>query len=337
VGVGGAFGGTGGGAVGGTTGASGGSVGAVGGSTMYTAKDAVITGSVTQCTGTQPVTLPQDVSVPSCQVPGCVHAACITGDQVHQYAPNIQQATLNLEAYCPNAPNAYCTPGDYIATGGQFLFKKCTSLLNLEGRCVSTCIPQIYNQQTYLPKADCADGELCAPCFDPRFPAGQDTTDACKQACDPGPAAGSPTTKFDSCGNGLGQCVPSTLVPKEFQYVVPKDTCTQDGYVCAPVEKVKDIHTNFVQCTPSNATTASAAPGPNGEKGGCVPKYLIDDYNVPGVTAIPTGFVNQDSCQAGYLCAPCNNPLAPANAPDKAFTGACPDPNLPPALKAAGG
>jgi hypothetical protein len=68
-----------------------------------------------------------------------------------------------------------------------------------------------------------------------------------------------------------------------------------------------------------------------------VPKYLIDDYNVPGVPAIPSGFVVQDTCAAGQLCAPCNNPLAPADAPDKAFTGACTDPKLAPPTVAAGG
>jgi len=303
---------------------------------MYTAKDAVIVGSVTQCQGTTPVTLPQDVSVPACSLPTCQHAACITGAQVQQYAPSITQDTLNLMAYCPGT-QSYCTPGDYIATGGHFLFKKCTSLLGLEGRCVSTCIPQIYNQANYLPQADCAPSELCAPCFDPRLPAGQDETDACKQSCDPGPDPSAPKTKFESCGGGAGMCVPGNLVPSEYQYVVPKDTCTQDGYVCAPTEKAKDIHYNFPSCTPSNATTASGAPGPNGEKGGCVPKYLITDYNVPGVPAIPDGFVVQDSCAAGELCAPCNNPLAPTDAPDKAFTGACPDPKLTPPTVAAGG
>lgn len=325
---------------GGTGGAGTGSGGATPGSgggsgQMYTSKDAVITGSVTQCQGTTPVTLPTDVSVPACTLPTCVHAACITPAQIQQYAPGIPAATLGLQAKCPGS-DAYCTPGDYIATGGQFLFKKCTSLEGMEGRCVSTCIPQIYNQANYLPKADCSDGELCAPCFDPRLPAGQDETDACKQSCDPGPDPSAPKVKFDTCGNGGGMCVPANLVPSQYQYVVPKDTC-KDGYVCAPTEKAKDIHFDFPQCTPSNPTTASAAAGPNGQKGGCVPKYLIDDYNVPGVPAIPDGFVLQDTCGDGQLCAPCNNPLAPPNDTAKSFTGACHDDQLPAPTVAAGG
>jgi hypothetical protein len=317
-------------------GGSGGASGAAGANpTMYTAKDAVITGSVTQCVGTNPVTLPQDVSVPACGLPTCQHAACITLAQVQQYAPSISQATLNLQAKCPGS-DAYCTPGDYIATGGQFQFKKCTSLQGLEGRCISTCIPQVYNQANYLPQADCAPSELCAPCFDPRLPAGQDETPACKQSCDPGPDPNAPKPKFTACGNGAGLCVPQSLVPAVFQYVVPKDTCTEAGFVCAPLEKAKDIHYNFPACEPQNATVASAQPGPNGQKGGCVPKYLIDDYAVPGVPAIPAGFVNQDACAPGFLCAPCNNPLAPPNEPAKAFTGACADPNQTPPTVAAG-
>ena len=69
-------------------------------------------------------------------------------------------------------------------------------------------------------------------------------------------------------------------------------------------------------------------------------QVLRFDANVaslPGVPAIPSGFVNQDSCAAGSLCAPCNNPLAPPNAPEKAFTGACVDPNQAPPTVAAGG
>ena len=74
-----------GGATSSTGGAGPGAGGAAAG--MYTAKDAVIVGTVTQCTGTTPVTLPQDISVPGCTLPTCKHAACISAAQVQQYAP----------------------------------------------------------------------------------------------------------------------------------------------------------------------------------------------------------------------------------------------------------
>src|SRR5690606_18522312 len=120
---------------------------------------------------------------------------------------------------------------------------------------------------------------------------------------------------FAECGEGAGQCVPSELIPAELAAAVPVADCTQPGYVCAPKIKVADINAPFTPCEPSSEVLQSLdpPPGPNGQKGACVPKYLVD------AIAPPEGTVLQDTCMAGELCAPCSNPLD-NNAP----TGACP-------------
>lgn len=159
-----------------------------------------------------------------------------------------------------------------------------------------------------LPVDVCADTERCAPCINPND--GTDTH-ACNVGCDTGPAPGTTPILFDQCANGRGRCVPSSIIPPALVPNVPPDTCTKPGYLCAPLDKTQDIKHNFQECTPCNGfVQVLAAPGPGGQKGGCVPPYLAN--LIEGV------FLAQDNCPAGDLCAPCNNPLT-LNQP----TGAC--------------
>jgi hypothetical protein len=264
---------------------------------LTSTSDIKIVGSVTQCPGTSP-------QLPAGQIPACTSQTCQAAHCVP--AAEIPPGTdTSLLGKCPDG--SFCTPDDYIATYGQFLTKTCASVDGAEGRCISTCIPRVAEQLERLPQQNCAPSERCAPCYDPIDGA---DTGACSQGCDAGPTQ--PKYQFTVCGNGRGLCVPKELVPAELQAAVPVDTCTQPDHVCAPTEKVKDLNYNFPACTPSNPVTAAAQPGPNGQKGGCVPAYLVTD-------PVQITFLLQDSCQAGELCAPCTNPLA-NNAP----TGACP-------------
>lgn len=298
------------------TGAGGGTgTGGSGNTGTLGVSDVKIYGTVTQCAGTTPAALPQNIRVPACDRPECQDAACIDPSLVTQVAPQVPQSTLAFLGKC-GTTNAYCMPIDYIATTGNFQHKTCTSLNGLEGRCISTCIPKVYKDMAYLPQADCAPIERCAPCYDPRYPVGQDDTGACSQGpCEPGPSPTGPRTKYDSCGAGAGMCVPKTLIPAAYQAVLPKDTCTQTDYLCAPIMKAQDLSYAFPKCVPSNAVFSTTPPAPNGDKGACVPHYLVDDFQPPP----PSGVIVQDTCAAGELCAPCNNPLT-NNTP----TGACP-------------
>lgn len=292
---------------GGSNGAtSGGGNGTAGMGGPLTAADAVVTGSVMQCAGTMPKQLP-DTQVNECLRDGCSQAACVPGDLIQQFVPT---ADLTLLATCD--ASTYCLPIDFIATTGDFQAKPCTSLVGAEGRCLSTCIPQVAERMDQLPVADCAMNERCAPCYDPIT---GDDTKACEQGCDMGPTQ--PAVTFASCGNGLGLCVPGELVPPDLQSSVPVADCTQEGFVCAPTTHVNDINAQFDTCTPTSDLLMAAPPldGPNGEKGGCVPAYLVENFMPPP----PDGAVLQDDCPDGFLCAPCTNPLA-----NQEPTGACP-------------
>jgi len=285
----GAAGGTGGTGVTGGTSSTGGSGG------LINASDIEIVGSVTQCPGTTPQ-LPAG-QIPSCTSQTCLAAHCVPANQVPAGTDTSLLATCS---------GGFCTPDDYIATYGKFLTKVCQSVDGAEGRCISTCIPQVEDRLTQLPQRDCAPSERCAPCFDPID--GRDTR-ACNQGCDAGPTQ--PPYTFTSCGSGEGLCVPKELVPTELQAAVPPDTCTQTDHVCAPIEKVKDLNYNFPVCVPTSAAALLAQPGPNGQTGGCVPIYLVP--------ADKRSLILQDTCQTGELCAPCTDPLA-----NMAPTGACP-------------
>jgi hypothetical protein len=264
---------------GGGSSGSGGPVGGAGGTGntggTTSTSDIKITGSATQCPGTTPM-LPQG-QIASCASMTCQAAHCVPADQVPKGTDTTQLGK------CPDG--TLCTPDDFIATFGQFLVKSCTSIDGAEGRCISTCIPRVAEQMTRLPQTGCAPSERCAPCYDPIDGA---DTHACSQGCDTGPKQ--PKYQFAQCGGGRGLCVPKSLVPPELQAAVPVDTCTQPDHVCAPTEKVKDINFNFPACAPSNPLAAAAMPGPNGQKGGCVPAYLVTDATKKALLA-------QDTCQ----------------------------------------
>jgi hypothetical protein len=277
--------------------ATGGTAVTVGGQSNVS--DIKVVGTATQCTGTTPNIPPGQLA--ACVIENCSAAHCVPEANL---APGTDKTMLPK---CPD--QSFCTPDDFIATDGKFLLKKCVSLEAGEGRCLSTCIPSVAAQIDTLPKDTCADSERCAPCWNPID--GADTK-ACSQGCDTGPPAAK--VVFTPCGAGKGICVPKAIVPAEFGSNVPPADCTKTDYVCAPIEKAKDFNYNFPVCTPTSLGGLLGMPAPNGQKGGCVPAYII-----------PTdqqSLLLQDGCPEGDICAPCTNPLSmpTANAP----TGACP-------------
>jgi hypothetical protein len=291
-------------AMGGTTG-TGGTTVSVGG--QSSASDIKIVGSTTLCMGAMPMIPMTQVS--SCSSMTCTGAHCLPMDQIPMGTDITQLAK------CPDM-TSYCTPDDYIATQGKFLVKTCTSLEGAEGRCISTCIPQVAKQIDQLPKDVCMDSERCAPCYNP---IDGTNTHACDQGCDmiknttPVTFAKCGIYAMDSSKTPKGLCVPKSLVPMNLQGI-PQDTCASD-HLCAPIEKVKDLSYNFPTCMPGGAAALlGLMKNMAGQVGGCVPPYLAGS-NASLLTA--------DVCTGGDLCAPCTNPLStPANQP----TGACPWP-----------
>jgi hypothetical protein len=201
------------------------------------------------------------------------------------------------------AEGRLCTPAELA--DATFSPVTCTSVAGAEGRCLSTCVELVSKNSTLLPQDVCADGELCAPCTDPRS---SELTGACSIN---GDAPTEDPIIFDAkCCADTGLCVPSNAVPDKYSSLLPVDSCASEGsdWVCAPVVKLNDIDAPLPSCTPS-------IPGPDDPGGACVPQ-CIADKQIQDNLLTALGLAQQD-CDAGWICAPCQNPL------DGTRTGAC--------------
>jgi hypothetical protein len=189
----------------------------------------------------------------------------------------------------------YCAPDDFIAAGGNFVPPTCRSILGAEGRCLSTCIPQVAGEPL-LPQSTCAGNEKCAPCYDPRDGS---KTAACSLSCDPGPAE--PPKQFAFCCGGAARCVPASVVPTNEQSHLNTDTCTS-GTLCVPSEL---LDPNF---KPPRCTAFSLVLGGN-YSGVCVSDCV--KFGVQGA------FLHPGTCASNEKCTPCVNPLngQPTGAP----------------------
>jgi hypothetical protein len=204
--------------------------------------------------------------------------------------PTADQAQLGPET-CTGT-DILCAPDKL--TDSAYKPPACTSLANLEGRCLPDCLPAVAAQKDRLPKATCTTGELCAPCYDPVT--GKDTG-ACTRG---GDKPVNPPKTFDPCCGPLGHCVPSSILTTAQQSLLGKDTCTATGDLCAP-----DVFAG----SGLKATTCRAL-GTLSAEGRCIPACL------PSIQA-QASRLDQATCDAGYLCAPCFDPTTGVT------TGAC--------------
>jgi hypothetical protein len=188
----------------------------------------------------------------------------------------------------------------------------CTSIADAEGRCLSTCVKLVADQADLLPQSTCPQGELCAPCTDPRT---GELTGACAIN---GDAPTKPPVIFDSeCCAGTGLCVPQTAVPDKYRSLLPPEDCPTleaAGWVCAPKVKLADLNAQFAPCQVLILGIPVPATDPN-HIGACIPQ-CIADAQIASNPLTALGLAQSD-CQAGYVCAPCVNPL------DGLRTGAC--------------
>jgi hypothetical protein len=79
----------------------------------------------------------------------------------------VPASVSSLLADCDGG-QGFCTPDSLVASAGETPPAGCRSIGGAEGRCLSTCIPQIASQASLLPVDSCDMGEVCAPCFEPR-------------------------------------------------------------------------------------------------------------------------------------------------------------------------
>jgi hypothetical protein len=186
-----------------------------------------------------------------------------------------------------------------------------------EGRCLPRCFTLGNAAAASLNQGDCSqdlatqigipfDEVVCAPCYNPLDAT---STGACSQfgdaPTDAVPAAFAECGIFPAGSAPMGFCVPQELVAAVAQdpTQVPQDTCAA-GMLCAPKNKVQDPNLCFAKCQ-----------SPLGGDAACVPTYLVEAPNSPGVGLSAT--LGQVTCAAGETCTPCVSPI------DGTTTGAC--------------
>lgn len=191
--------------------------------------------------------------------------------------------------------DSMCVPDPMIETQGNFLLKTCTAIMGLEGRCVSSCIPRVRQQEALLEQDICDVGELCVPCYEP---INNESTFVCEMTCDM-PVDPQPDPLPKCCG-GRGLCLPGEIVPDEAKDALGKDSCPNSTDLCTPTELIDDQGNGQI-CQSSFLFMLLGV-----DTGVCVPNC------VPAAKGIPQG-----SCPSGYNCAPCDVFGVP--------TGACGD------------
>jgi hypothetical protein len=198
-------------------------------------------------------------------------------------------------ALLSTCPTGLCAPEKQIAAGGQYLPKTCKALAGAEGRCTNAVIPAVQAQKAMLTRDVCDANELCAPCFDPL--SGKETGACSTVSCDkPSQAAKTFTGCCTSQGTTRAKCVPTTLVPTAEQGNLDDDdgTCLKGSELCVPNEMLQP---NF------------KGPACNGST------FLTGDYTGVCLSdCLHFGFIqslgiSRGSCQSGFKCAPCTNPL----------------------------
>ncbi|MBI2893397.1 MAG: hypothetical protein HYY06_07575 [Deltaproteobacteria bacterium] len=243
--------------------------------------------------------------------PCCEGAHCVPADQV----PEDQRGRLSE---CDEGAGA-CVPDVFIETLGVFTLPTCASIAGIEGRCMSTCLPDIGEQAEMLPEDTCAATERCVPCCDPFT--GEDTG-ACSQSCDTGPAEACGEPAFETCcDDDSGHCIPTEMLPEEAKEGLRP--CGEsdgggddwggggggDDWGGAGGEEAASYCVPDVMQDPDFAGAACQGNALMGEYAGvCLPLCL----NIQMSFMLDTA-----DCPDGYTCAPCTNPLTgePTGAP----------------------
>jgi hypothetical protein len=248
-------------------------------------------GSAPTCEVVEPADPPVSDSFTACSEDVCPaqNSVCVPTTVLESLGT--PASSIELLGAC-DAENK-CVPREFVDATGKFIQPTCESVACAEGRCLSSCIPQVATQADLLPQADCADGQLCAPCTDPRTGA---LTGACSQGCDPGPQE--PPVVFAECCGGAGFCVPPEVVPEADRGLLGADTCTGAGELCAP-EALSD--STFVPATCTSLAGAEGRCLPD-----CIPQVSDQGDRLP-----------VDTCNPGERCAPCYDPT------NGELTGAC--------------
>jgi hypothetical protein len=247
---------------------------------------------------------------PVCKGTKGTSGRCVPRKALGAFADTFEQATC--------AADQGCVPDEVVKSGSNLDLKKCTAILDSEGRCFWPLAKDIVDNYDLLKgatKDQCPADQVCAPCINPLT---KETTHVCDMgaasaACDskggaPGGATGggakpsatcpqkdpivdTSSFKQEECTSNM-LCVPTAAVDASLAKSLAK--CT-DG-VCAPKKSVERAG-NYVP--PTCRSIADA-------EGRCL------NVGIPSVAA-QKDILPQTGCDADERCAPCFNPADGSN------------------------
>jgi hypothetical protein len=122
----------------------------------------------------------------------------------------------------------------------------CRAPGNIEGRCLSLCLPEVAEQADRLDQRGCDRNERCVPCYDPLTGA---DTEACRVGTDE--PAEEPRAYQHCCGGSgveLGMCMPLELLSAEQIDELPVESCLQPGTRCVPSQLLLSATGDHAQC-----------------------------------------------------------------------------------------
>ncbi|MBM66187.1 MAG: hypothetical protein CMH55_08145 [Myxococcales bacterium] len=183
---------------------------------------------------------------------------------------------------------SFCVPDEIILYRGFYIPETCRFVNGLEGRCLSTVLPEIGRTADTMPVSNCQPHERCSPCCDPFT---GEASGACDVGCDIGPIeaqCGEPA--FRACCGGRGHCAPPSLIKPEDREKLSGSGCAGEN-LCVP-DVLRD---------------------PDYRAPRCQGRVLFRDYEgvcLPGCLDLPMDFlIGQGSCgNPNDECVPCTDP-----------------------------
>lgn len=207
-----------------------------------------------------------------------------------------------------------CVPDEVLLTAGNTVPETCRANGGVEGRCQSTCLPEVGKNAKLLERADCALGQVCVPCFDPSND-NRDTGACSTSLCDAPKEAPVNVCKLDydahplADPNKLNAC-PSAVCPTGNAHCVGIDNPTEqqkklascgDGTSCVPDKLIR---------TGGNRPTDKCVVFEGKAEGRCQSLCLPDVEKQKDA-------LEQASCAEDERCVPCFDPRTGKD------TGAC--------------
>jgi hypothetical protein len=183
--------------------------------------------------------------------------------------------------------DALCAPKAWIQDD-RTVPTDCRAYGDIEARCLPSCLPDVAKRADKLQQQTCAEAYLCVPCFDP-------VTLESTRACNIGQDLPRELPKpFSNCCDGIGRCIPQSLVREGDRERLNANTCEQSELLprlCVPEAWVR-----------SDRFVPGSCVAPGAVEGRCLPECLPDVVS-------RADQLTTSGCAAKHLCVPCFDPV----------------------------